>query len=134
MSNDDKLTANEVLRQIVSSKKVTAADVKILSDKVNENWKIDLNEAEVLFKVNKSLGHADNKCPEWTEFFVNSISRLIVMDMNTPGEINEPEGDWLADMFQANDAGNTTQESLVEQLRSMAGKIDGRIGEQFQPY
>ena len=88
--SEDKLTANEVLQQIISTKKVTAADVKILSDKVKENWKIDLNEAEILFKVNKSIGDA---CPEWTEFFVNSISQLIVMDMNTPGEIDSPEGD-----------------------------------------
>lgn len=129
--SDDKLTANEVLQQIISTKKVTAADVKILSDKVKENWKIDLNEAEILFKVNKSI---DDACPEWTEFFVNSISQLIVMDMNTPGEIDDPEGDWLADMFQAHDAGNATQDSLVNELRNLSGKIGGRIGEQFQPY
>ena len=129
--SDDKLTANEVLQQIISTKKVTAADVKILSDKVKENWKIDLNEAEILFKVNKSI---DDACPEWTEFFVNSISQLIVMDMNTPGEIDDPEGDWLADMFQAHDAGNATQDSLVNELRDLSGKIGGRIGEQFQPY
>jgi len=86
MSNDDELTANEVLRQIDSTKKVTAADVKILSDKINANWKIGLSEAEILFKVNKFI---DEGCPEWTEFFVSSISRLIVMDMNTPGEIND---------------------------------------------
>ena len=129
--SDDKLTANEVLQQIISTKKVTAADVKILSDKVKENWKIDLNEAEILFKVNKSIGDA---CPEWTEFFVNSISQLIVMDMNTPGEIDDSEGDWLADMFQAHDAGNATQDSLVNELRNLSGKIGGRIGEQFQPH
>ena len=131
MSNDDKLTADEVLRQIDSTKKVTAEDVKILSDKVNSNWKIGLGEAEILFKINKSV---DEACPEWTEFFASSISRLIVMDMNTPGEIDDPEGDWLADMFQAHDAGNATQDSLVNELRNLSGKIGGRIGEQFQPY
>ena len=62
MSNDDKLTADEVLRQIDSTKKVTAEDVKILSDKVNSNWKIGLGEAEILFKINKSV---DEACPEW---------------------------------------------------------------------
>ena len=132
--SDDKLTANEVLQQIVSTKKVTAADVKILKDKVNENWKIDLNEAEILFKVNLSIGDADNQCPEWTDFFVTSISRLIVMDMNTPGEINDSEGDWLADMFKAHAAGNKTQKNLVHELQSLAGKIGGRIGEQIQPH
>ena len=132
--SDDKLTANEVLQQIVSTKKVTAADVKILSDKVKEDWTIDLNEAEILFKVNHYIGDADNQCPEWTEFFVNSISRLIVMDMNTPGEINDSEGDWLADMFKAHAGGNKTQKSLVHELQSLAGKIGGRIGEQIEPF
>ena len=131
MSNDDKLTADEVLRQIDSTKKVTAADVKVLSDKVNSNWKIGLGEAEILFKINKSV---DEACPEWTEFFVSSISRLIVMDMNTPGEINDSEGDWLADMFEAHAADNSTQKSLVEELRNLSGRIGGRIGEQIKPY
>ena len=132
--SDDKLTANEVLRQIVSTKKVSAADVKILSDKVNEDWTIDLNEAEILFKVNQAIGSADSDCPEWTEFFVKSISGLIEMDMNTPGEVNDSEGDWLANMFESHDAGNQTQKSLVHQLRELSGKIGGRIGEQIQPY
>ena len=131
MSNGDKLTAQEVLRQIDSTKKVTAEDVKILSDKVNANWKIGLGEAEILFKINKSV---DEACPEWTEFFASSISRLIVMDMNTPGEINDSEGDWLADMFEAHAADNSTQKRLVEELRNMAGKIGGRIGGQIQPH
>ena len=131
MSNDDKLTADEVLRQIDSTKKVTAEDVKILSDKVNANWKIGLGEAEILFKINKSI---DEACPEWTEFFVSSISRLIVMDMNTPGEINDSEGDWLADMFEAHAADSSTQKRLVEELRNISGKIGGRIGEQIKPY
>jgi len=131
MPNEDELTAIEVLRQIDSTKKVTAADVKILSDKVNANWKIGLGEAEILFKINKSI---DEACPEWTEFFVSSISRLIVMDMNTPGEINDSEGDWLADMFEAHAADNSTQNSLVEELRNLSGRIGGRIGEQIKPY
>ena len=131
MSNEDELTAIEVLRKIDSTKKVTAADVEILADKVNQNWTIGLSEAEILFKVNKSV---DEVCPEWTEFFVSSISRLIVMDMNTPGEINDSEGDWLADMFQTHAADNSTQESLVHELRNLSGKIGGRIGEQIQPY
>jgi len=131
MPNEDELTAIEVLRQIDSTKKVTAADVKILSDKVNANWKIGLGEAEILFKINKSI---DEACPEWTEFFVSSISRLIVMDMNTPGEINDSEGDWLADMFEAHAADNSTQKSLVEELRNLSGRIGGRIGEQIKPY
>lgn len=131
MSDEDKLTANEVLRQIISTKKVTAPEVKILSDKVNQNWKIDLSEAEILFRVNKSV---NDICPEWTEFFVSSVSRLIVMDMNTPGEINDSEGDWLADMFEAHGADNATQKSLVYELRRMSGKIGGRIGEQIQPF
>ena len=131
MSDEDKLTANEVLQQIISNKKVTAAEVKILSDKVNENWQIDLSEAEILFRVNKSVSDV---CPEWTEFFVNSVSRLIVMDMNTPGEINDSEGDWLVDMLEAHGADNGPQESLVNELRQMSGKIGGRIGEQIQPF
>jgi len=131
MPNEDELTAIEVLRQIDSTKKVTAADVKILSDKVNANWKIGLGEAEILFKINKSI---DEACPEWTEFFVSSISRLIVMDMNTPGEINDSEGDWLADMVEAHAADNSTQNSLVEELRNLSGRIGGRIGEQIKPY
>ena len=56
------------------------------------------------------------------------------MDMNTPGEINDSEGDWLADMFETHAADNSTQKSLVEELRNLSGRIGGRIGEQIKPY
>ena len=129
----ENLTPSEVLDKIQRTKRIDKSDVAVLENKVNENWQVTLNEAEVLFRVNQILKDADDECPEWVEFFVDCVSRVLVMDMNTPGEIDESEGDWLADMFKNYSAGNSAQEKLVHTIQAMASKINGQIGQQIKP-
>lgn len=131
--NDENLTPAAVLDKIQATKRIDKSDVEILSAKVDEDWKVTLKEAEVLFRINQILKDADDECPEWIEFFVGCVTRLVVMDMNTPGEIDESEGDWLADMFKNYSAGNSAQQKLVHEIQTMAAAINGRIGQQIKP-
>lgn len=130
---DENLTPDAILDKIQRTKRINKSDVEILRKKVNEDWQVKLKEAEVLFRVNQILKDADDECPEWIEFFVDCISRAVVLDMNTPGEIDESEGDWLADMFKNYSAGNSAQQKLVREIQNIAGKINGRIGQQIKP-
>ena len=73
-----------VLNEIVDSCCINAEQVKSLEDFVRQDWVIDKNEAEQLLRVNHALNQNDESCPEWSAFFVTSISRLIISGIPVP--------------------------------------------------
>jgi hypothetical protein len=123
----------EVLQKIVVDKSISADQVLELEKFVGEDWVIDENEAEFLFRVNQALGSNHNDCEPWTQFFVSSISRFVVMDMNTPGEIDPLEGDWLAKMLDEFSVGNQTEQKMLLELQKCSSSIAGKLGETIQP-
>ena len=124
----------EVLQQVVQDAAINADQVKELEGFVNADWVIDEDEAKFLFRVNKALGDSEHVCPEWTEFFVRSISRFVVMDLNTPGEIDEAEGDWLADMMNEFSIDNESERKLIFELRKTTSSIGGKLGTWIQSF
>ena len=83
----------KLLREVVSATVVSCEQVAILEDFVRKDWVVDRKEAHLLFRVNEALGSNHDDCPEWVNFFSTTICRFVVMDMNTPGEVDETEGD-----------------------------------------
>lgn len=124
----------EVLQNVVQNAAINADQVKQLEQFVREDWVIDENEAKFLFRVNKALGDNEDDCPEWTQFFVTSISRLVVMDMNTPGEIDETEGDWLAEMLDEFSIDNDSEKKLIFELQKTTSSIAGKLGQRIQSF
>lgn len=122
----------EVLRNVVKNAEINAEQVKELEQFVRKDWVIDEEEAWLLFRVNKALGSDHLECPEWTEFFVSTISRFVVMDMNSPGEIDEAEGDWLANMLEEYSVDNDTERKLIYELQKTTTSISGKLGQRFQ--
>ena len=131
MSNYDDMRADEILELVIADGKVDSEEVRALARKLNQDWVVDRAEVELLFRVNQSLGQRDSDCPEWTEFFANNVSRLLIMDLDTPGEIDSTEGDWLADTLDKHGVGNTTELELLDALRKGASKIDGRVAQRL---
>ena len=123
----------KVLEKIVADTKITAEQVRELENFISEDWIIDELEAEVLFRVNKALGSNEDDCPEWTEFFLRSICKLVVMEMSSPGEIDQSEGDWLGEMFEKYSVENESQEKLLFELQKSTTSIEGKIAEKIQP-
>ncbi len=121
----------EVLKKVVADTSINANQVRELEQFVKGDWVIDEQEAKFLFRVNQALGSNHDDCPEWTDFFVTSISRLVVMDMNSPGQIDEEEGDWLAGIFDEYSVDNESQKKLVFELQKSTTSIGGKLGKQL---
>ena len=121
----------EVLKQVVTQTTVSAEQVRILEQFVKQDWVIDEHEAKFLFRVNQALGSNHDDCAEWTDFYVTSICRLVVMDMNSPGQIDSEEGDWLASMFDKYSVDNDSQKKLMFELQKSTTSIKGKLGERL---
>ncbi len=122
-----------ILKEIFFFFSINAEQVKYLEDFVRQDWVIDKTEAEQLLRVNHSLNQNDESCPEWSAFFVTSISRLIIFDMNSPGEIDEEEGDWMASMLDKYSIGNKSEKQLLLEVKKLTSSIKGKLGDRIQP-
>ena len=130
----DNHPVREMLQKIVQEATINADQVRELERFVKEDWVIDEDEAKLLFRINGALEGSDNICPEWTQFFVASISRLVVMDMNSPGEIDESEGNWLAEMMNEFSIDNESEQKLILELQKTTSSIGGRLGSWIQSF
>ena len=122
-----------VIANIVEKRSIDADQVRQLENFVAEDWVIDETEIRLLFQVNQALGQRDSECPEWPRFFIRSVNRLVVMDMNTPGQIDEPEGDLLFDLLEQFAAGNDSEDQLLRDLSETTRTIAGRLATRIQP-
>ena len=130
----DNHPVREMLHKIVQEAAINADQVRELERFVKEDWVIDKDEAKLLFRINRALDDSENICSEWTQFFVASISRLVVMDMNSPGEIDESEGDWLADMMNEFSIDNESEQKLIFELQKTTSSIGGKLGSWIQSF
>ncbi|MFK7766262.1 MAG: hypothetical protein AB8B55_03390 [Mariniblastus sp.] len=121
----------EVLKKVVADGSINAEQVKELEQFVKGDWVIDEQEAKFLFRVNQALGSNHDDCSEWTDFYVTSICRLVVMDMNSPGQIDSEEGDWLSSMFDEYAVENDSQKKLIFELQKSTTSIEGKLGERL---
>lgn len=123
----------EVLKNIVASSTINAEQVRELESFVRQDWVIDETEGKFLFRLNHALGEDFEGCPEWTHFFVTSITRMVVLDMNTPGQIDEAEGDWLGEMLDEFSVANESEQKLLAEIQKTTTAIVGKIGQRIQP-
>ncbi len=121
----------EVLKKVVADSAINAQQVEALENFVRQDWVIDQNEAKFLFRVNHAVGKNDEDCPQWTQFFVTSIARLVVFDLNTPGQIDEAEGDWLAEMLDENSVGNDSELALIAEIKKNTTSVSGKIAQRL---
>ena len=131
MINYSNLNAVQILEKIMADGLISSDEIKALKQKLDEDWVVDRPEVELLFKVNQSLGDRDEKCEDWLSFFVDNVSRLSIMDLSTPGEIDQSEGDWLADLLDQNGVNNASETALLTTLARDAKRISGRISERL---
>ena len=122
----------EVLKNVVANASITAEQVRELEEFVRQDWVIDEQEGKFLFRVNHALGSDFESCPEWTNFFVTSISRFTVLDMNTPGQIDESEGNWLGEMLDEYSVANLSENQLLAELQKSTTSIAGKIRDRIQ--
>jgi hypothetical protein len=126
MSNQQAL---ELLRTIVESKAIDASQVDSLQKMIHADWVVDHDEGEWLFRANHALGGAGDQCFEWPQFFSENICRLITRDLDSPGEIDQKEGDWLGQMLETYSCGNETEQRFLAELRRSTTSVAGKAAE-----
>jgi len=130
--NSDNQPVRDVLKEVLADQSINAEQVRELEKFVGKDRVIGQNEAKFIFRINQALGSNHDDCVEWTQFFVTTISRFVVMDMNSPGEIDESEGDWLAGMLDEYSVGNHSEKSLLLEIQKCTTSIKGRLSERIQ--
>jgi hypothetical protein len=89
------MTAEQIVSHFAEAGKVETDAVEALEKLLNHDWVVSAKEAELLFKINRQIGGHDENCPTWGHLYTEAITRFLVFDLNTPGEISEEEAEWL---------------------------------------
>jgi len=130
MTDETNSAAHEILKSAQNSGNLTPQAIEDLQGCINRDWIIDEAEAELLFKLNHTLG-ADFEQKAWTTLFVESVTKLVLLDMDTPGEIGVHEGNWLSGMLDLYAVGNMAQSELLTKLAKEATTIEGGFAERL---
>lgn len=124
--------ADAILNDILTTNTVSPEQVQALDKYVHADWVVDRGEAELLFKANQSIGPMDEACPAWTDFFSDTVTKLVLMDMESPGEIDKEEGDWLGELIEKHPAGNASEKKLFADIEKISSKIEGKAASHLQ--
>ncbi len=110
MSQFQSMSADAIVKHFMEAGVVEPEAVEALEKRINSDWVISADEAEMLFQINQKVGDHDDHCPNWGDFYVHAITRYVVNDMNTPGEISNEEAEWIRKHIHAD--GNLTQNEV----------------------
>lgn len=125
-------TPKEVLDHIAADGIVDAAEVESLRKRLEEDWQIGQDEAELLFQINEAARQSDEHDESWGEFFSEAIARYLVFDMNTPGEVDAEEAHWLAARLHQHPPIRDVTQLLLTKIRKHARTIHGALDELTQ--
>jgi hypothetical protein len=81
-----------IISALIHGSRVCAMDVVWLRREVFADGEVSREAADELFAVE---GSSVEKCPEWTEFFVEMITEHVVWQSRPTGVVNEAQAKWL---------------------------------------
>jgi hypothetical protein len=87
---------------------------------------VDRAEANFLFELNDAVTGKENDA-SWSKFFVEAIASHVLEDEESPGEIDEAEGDWLISKIEGDGEYDPTEKALLAKLKSDAKSIAGKL-------
>ncbi len=114
--------SGQILQLIIADGKVDSKEVEALEHLLENDWIIDGAEANMLFEINDKVFTDQEEGREWQRFFVHAISKFLVFDMNSPGEITSEEAAWLTKRITADKSLSYTERLLLQDIRRHATK------------
>lgn len=112
-----------LVQEIVEDGVVDANEVQALREKFLADGVIDREEADALFAINDGVSGNDNH-ESWGDFFVEAISSHVLEDEETPGVIDEAEGDWLASKIEGDGQLDELEKRLLAHIEVEAKSIE----------
>lgn len=120
MSHFDHMTAEEIIRHLVTDGKISTEAVQLLERKLDLDWVVTGDEAEMLFQINQHVGQHEENCATWTDLYVHAITQYLVFDMNTPGEVSTDEAEWLRKHVDASSNLSPNDIKLLKHIHKLA--------------
>jgi|SaaInl7_100m_RNA_FD_contig_31_1274633_length_2087_multi_10_in_0_out_0_2 hypothetical protein len=87
---------------------------------------VDRAEADFLFDLNDAVTGKENDA-SWQDFFVKAIASHVLEDEESPGEVDEDEGDWLVSKIEGDGEYDATEKALLAKIKSDAKSITGKL-------
>lgn len=112
-----------LVKDIIADGVVDAAEVKQLEKVLFEDGKIDREEADALFAINDAVSGNANDA-SYKDLFVKAIASHVLEDEDTPGVIDEAEGDWLASKIEGDGEVDEVEKALLIHLEKEAEGIE----------
>lgn len=120
MNSFASMSPSQILQHIIADGKVDRSEVQALEHHLESNWIIESTEADLLFQINDQVLHNKDEGAEWQAFFVEAISKFLVFDMNSPGEVTAEEAQWLTQRIAADQTLTYTERLLLQNIRRHA--------------
>ena len=88
---------------------------------------VDRTEADMLFDINDATTANEGHDSSWKDFFVEAIAKHVLDDEESPGEIDEAEGDWLIARIEGDDDYDDNEKALLAYIKANAKEIAGKL-------
>ncbi|GHV25087.1 hypothetical protein FACS1894176_02770 [Bacteroidia bacterium] len=112
-------TLEELKKSILVDGTIDAAEVKQLREVLYADGVIDKDEAEFLFELNDAVSGKANHS-SWETFFVTTITKFLLDDKVSQGEIDDEEALWLLGKILKDGQLDKTEKALLNNLKSVA--------------
>ncbi len=83
---------------------------------------VDRAEADFLFELNDAVSGKEN-CAGWKDLFVEALSKHVLEDEVSPGEIDEDEAQWLVRGIEGDGVCDELEMALLSQIKAQATQI-----------
>lgn len=129
-------TITELIKELKKDGKLNHDDIVRLHSKIDEIG-VSYEVANILFDLKNSINE-EKVTNDFEELFVAVISKLLLDDENSPGEIDEDEAKWLRGKIQMNGYLDHYDLALLERLKDRSINFPqilnfkGRVARKFE--
>lgn len=113
----------KTVQEIIADGVVDAKEVVDLTEIIYADGSVDKEEADAMFLINDAVSGNDND-PTYKDLFVKSISDFVLEDEETPGVIDELEGDYLVSKIEGDGQIDEIEKALLANLKEKATSIE----------
>ncbi len=112
----------ELVKNVVADGVVDADEVKAIREKFYSDGKIDQDEADAMFEINDAVsGNANDDSYE--KLFVEVLSDFVLKDDETPGVVDQAEGDYLVSKIEGDGEVDSAEKALLLNIKANAKEI-----------
>ena len=106
----------DLRKRIFANGKITDDDVTLLREVLLSDQGMTREKGNFLFDIKDSTKR-NNQCDAFKDFFVESITTLLIDDDDSPGEISDDEAKWLRAKIRLKGFTDKTDDLLISNLK-----------------